>query len=602
MPKITGKRFKPECVVSFSTEEGDLVARSKPKEQGDAIDGDVISVNTTNDLAQDTGTFQIMLTNRNKWNKKLASNDLVSILMRRNGESDKKATVFVGLIDDVRKTTIVQDNNVQRAVSVTGRSFFKSILNFEVGSVPEVEEITTSSLGWLSGRITFAGSSSSEIIKQLMEQLVFKYMNYKFENGKTLKGMLKLKLSNRAGEQLVDETSFINFQGNIHSFIKEVVDEPFNQFFCEVYDGDPTMVERATPFNPDDWNKLPMHKITDKDVVNENLGRSDIETFTLFSVGAKNYFSGFDIYKTTGVRPLWFKPYFEKHGIKRLNRYTGYVGYGAEGDSTQTGEKLKQYQQDLLNWNVMNNNFYNGSIIVTGQSHYKIGDRLLFESEENEETYELFIEGVSHNFINFNSWTTTLQVTRGLPDSGKSRFKYPWGAGTEYESGALGTPVVTSGGSMSTIGNPFLSPEYIFTGGTIGFGTAAKVLQVAQSWLTKPNKYVFGGGRSSSDVARGRFDCSSFVYHCFSQAGMPLGNMTSVTTDTLAKLGTRVFGTQNLQPGDLVFFNTYKFNGHVTIYMGDGKAIGSQSSTGVGIISVSDWAKRYGLGYMVRVL
>jgi cell wall-associated NlpC family hydrolase len=38
-----------------------------------------------------------------------------------------------------------------------------------------------------------------------------------------------------------------------------------------------------------------------------------------------------------------------------------------------------------------------------------------------------------------------------------------------------------------------------------------------------------------------------------------------------------------MQPGDLVFFNTYKKDGHVGIYIGNGKFIGSQSSTGVEI-------------------
>ncbi|WP_252314401.1 NlpC/P60 family protein [Sinobaca sp. H24] len=36
----------------------------------------------------------------------------------------------------------------------------------------------------------------------------------------------------------------------------------------------------------------------------------------------------------------------------------------------------------------------------------------------------------------------------------------------------------------------------------------------------------------------------------------------------------------------MVFFDTYKLDGHVGIYIGDGQFIGSQSSTGVAIESM----------------
>lgn len=597
MVRIRGTRHKPECIVSFSTEKGELIARSKPTKQGESIDGDVLTVLTQNDLAQDTGTFQLTLSNRNSWDKKLASNDLVSIIMRRKGESKEKATVFIGLIDDVRKNTNIQETTVQRVITVTGRSFFKAILNFEVGVVPEVAEIVHHDLGWVSGRVTFQGNSSAEIIKDIMEILVFEYMNYKFENGKSLQDMLKLDLSSREGEMLVDATSFTNYQGNIYSFIKELADEPFNQLYSEVYDGVPTMVERATPFNPDDWENLKEYKITDVDVLNESIGRSDLETFTLFSVASKNYFGGFDIARSTGVRPLWYKPFFEKHGIKRLNRFTGYVGHINQDDI----EKLKQYQIDLFNWNIMNPNYYNGTISVIGDSKYKIGERLIYESEEQGETYEFFIEGVSHNFINFGNWITTLQVTRGLTKAGEDRFKYPWGAYSEYEAGALGATVVDPSSLVPT-GTGSGNSNLVFPPNLNIGGTRGQVVQIAQSWLNRPNKYVWGGGRNQSDINNGRFDCSSFVHHVFKQAGIDLGNVTGVTTDTLAKRGVKIYSTSQLLPGDLIFFNTYKRNGHVVIYIGDGKAIGSQSSTGVATLDVKTWENKYGIGTMTRII
>lgn len=98
--------------------------------------------------------------------------------------------------------------------------------------------------------------------------------------------------------------------------------------------------------------------------------------------------------------------------------------------------------------------------------------------------------------------------------------------------------------------------------------------------------YVFGGGRTQSDINNGRFDCSAFVRWAYSQAGINVGSMGAISTDTLKGYGTKISASQ-MQPGDMVFFNTYKTDGHVGIYVGGGKFIGSQSSTGVAIASMT---------------
>ena len=113
-------------------------------------------------------------------------------------------------------------------------------------------------------------------------------------------------------------------------------------------------------------------------------------------------------------------------------------------------------------------------------------------------------------------------------------------------------------------------------------------LEIISAVINAGNKYignsvyVFGGGRTASDIAAGRFDCSGFVAWAFSQAGVRVG----ASTDSLKNTGTRV-STSEMRPGDMVFFNTYKTDGHVGIYLGGGKFIGSQSSTGVAVANMS---------------
>jgi cell wall-associated NlpC family hydrolase len=109
--------------------------------------------------------------------------------------------------------------------------------------------------------------------------------------------------------------------------------------------------------------------------------------------------------------------------------------------------------------------------------------------------------------------------------------------------------------------------------------------------------YVFGGGRNPYDINKGRFDCSGFVHWAFAQAGIEVG----FNTDAIKGAGKQV-SVSEMQPGDLVFFDTYKIDGHVGIYLGNGKFIGSQSSTGVGIADMSKgyWQKAFS-GRVIRI-
>jgi hypothetical protein len=83
--------------------------------------------------------------------------------------------------------------------------------------------------------------------------------------------------------------------------------------------------------------------------------------------------------------------------------------------------------------------------------------------------------------------------------------------------------------------------------------------------------------------------------------GINLGKQANASTETLNKKGTRV-SAKNLQPGDMVFFDTYKKDGHVGIYMGNGKFLGAQSSTGVAQADMTKgyWKEKF-TGHVRRV-
>ena len=143
-----------------------------------------------------------------------------------------------------------------------------------------------------------------------------------------------------------------------------------------------------------------------------------------------------------------------------------------------------------------------------------------------------------------------------------------------------------SGGSSGNSGNSGNSGAIKTVAYT---GTGGSAIQAGYKVLGTP--YVWAGKEP------GGFDCSGFVSWAYRQEGISLPSSTSA----LASVGTKIPYSQ-AKPGDLVFFNTYKTNGHVGIYLGNGKFIGAQNSTGVAVADMNSgyWKKHFS-GHVRRV-
>jgi cell wall-associated NlpC family hydrolase len=101
-------------------------------------------------------------------------------------------------------------------------------------------------------------------------------------------------------------------------------------------------------------------------------------------------------------------------------------------------------------------------------------------------------------------------------------------------------------------------------------------------------KYKYGGNSPNTG-----FDCSGFVRYVFSQAA----NLTlPPTARAISQIGKSV-RKDDLQPGDLVFFNTLKSTfSHVGIYLGDNKFIHAPRTGGevrVESMQNSYWQSHY---------
>lgn len=134
-------------------------------------------------------------------------------------------------------------------------------------------------------------------------------------------------------------------------------------------------------------------------------------------------------------------------------------------------------------------------------------------------------------------------------------------------------------GGISTGIKP--SPEALHN--STGSSITSKIINTAKKYIGVP--YLWGG------MTPNGFDCSGFTQYVFKKHGI---SIPRVSRDQF-NFGTKI-SRANVQPGDLVFFNTSGSGvSHVGIYIGDGQFIHASTSKGITIANFNSsiWINCY---------
>lgn len=547
----TGNRtsiYYPQAEVTIYTETSNIVVKGEIKPDTSKFGSDIVSIVTKRTMNSDTPVFSINLVYRDEWFYSISSNDLVVIKMCRPPE--KLNVRFVGLVDDCRRDFEFNQDKPKRVLTISGRGLAKAFVSFNIGIVNEVE-VSENFLGYLGKEVSVEGCAANEAINKIITAYAGEYIDYNFSDKTTLLSRLQLKLSARPDYTLIDVSSLLNYQGALWQLMKEIQNAPFNEMFFEIEDDKPTLCMRPAPFSKDLWDALGKTEIIDEEIITDGLGRSDLETYSLYSVSCSTMLSTSSATNSFGYVPLWYPPYFKKYGVRRLDVTSMYSMYAGADDRDTANTRSMQCTKDLFNWNIKNSSMYNGPLLVRGSNRYKLGSRAILKSEG----MEFYIEGVTEIFNVFGSYQVQLNLTRGLPPA--DRFTAPYDKYETFDPSIFGVQQSSTNIAGTNTGLSNNRP--------LATGTSAQIVAYAKTFLGTP--YYYGGTSPSTG-----FDCSGFTQYVFAHYSVTIPRVAA----DQACVGTAIDASDmsKWQPGDLLFSNPKSDGpGHVGMYIGNGQKI-----------------------------
>lgn len=627
---------RPKFDLRFITETSEyhIVSDSKTPDNNYMTES-VISMTTKNSMSDDSSAFSFVLAGDVQWEKILNSNDMVILKVQPNElfpgqpsreDKVKNDTLIVGLISEVRIEGNYGENS--KLYRITGQSLAKAFIQFELRTIQQVSIVIDGS-GWMDfgggDSATFSGNLMGKNVADTVNVMLdrfMEYMHYYFNRNSADNTMLQTRIERvisswENDELLTDPIAFTNYEGSFNQLLRDIVNRPFCEMFFDVYSDDEgnekaKFIVRRTPFDKEDWNALPRHELHVRDVIEESVGQSDLDAYAIFNVIPEN---NIEASLSAFSKPKFHPSLVEKYGYKMLEVSHKYLAtanmfdetnpdeevVAEENDSAASTSLVSTYSERLYNWYAQNPNFFSGEITVIGHPDYRLGNRLFYTDEFNNDMWEYYIESVEHTFSYTDGFQTNLGVTRGLklpsPDSDGGRFDAPMGPAQDFEGGYMGEMSLAeieamneaaknadgSGGGTSTGGTGTVSGDP---------STAAKA--AADFGLRFINNasgqtaYHWGGGRQNTNPLTGsppyKLDCSSYVFWCYNYAGITLrdGPTSHWTGSFLTDPQLEVIGGigSGLKPNSLTYGDIVFFNGdqHVGLYVGNGEFIGFNGS------------------------
>lgn len=324
----------------------------------------VISLTTKNAMEDDSSAFSFVLSGDMQWEKILNANDMV--IMRVYGNQaqmgntlaedvDDNNVLIVGLVSEVRREADYNSNSVM--YRITGQSLAKAFIQFELNTIRQVN-VVLEAFGWLGvsndGSPTYNGSTVKANVQATINRFM-RYMKYSYLEESSFTDYVQTRIvaelsSWEAEEKLQDVLPFTSFEGSLNQLLIDMTNKPFNEIFFDTYadiDGNEKakLVVRRTPFEKEDWQKLPRHRITSHNVIKEQIGQTDLDAYAIFNVVPGNLQ---ELNMMDNAKPVYNPELVKKYGYKLLEVTNKYLNMTSNmGDSaTENTETAEDAETD----------------------------------------------------------------------------------------------------------------------------------------------------------------------------------------------------------------------------------------------------------------
>lgn len=435
------------------------------------LTGDVVSWQTQKAISQPQGTFVINLVARKRggqtWDELLQPMDYIEIRAHENPRPGTIPVIMRGFVDYVSKSaTFAQAGGPSEPrVTIQGRDYSKLLLEWQVLYLYTMNnqlKMSTAAGSALPFGLTYNYGIPSKLMPlptffnelntHLAEPIVKGLHGY---NSNVPDWRFAIDLPNWE----MTTTPILSYTGSFWNLYAYFASAPFGELFIRDDEAGPTLYARMPPYKtyeggtPPPASQIPTNiTISTSEMQTYTVGRTDNDVYDYFLTwgdamqGVGLTMPSFATDPNNGVNTLGQSLY----GPRPLIIDSTWVNpYSSNGKKNNQNALAQASTLNVWLMNVMSENqfFKMGTFTVAGRHEYQIG-QYANVAEWDEEYY---IEGVSHNFVYPQLWTTQLQVVRGRPLSGTGTAASTSPNNPSGRFRPMGPTTTSSGGSASTL-------------------------------------------------------------------------------------------------------------------------------------------------------
>ena len=449
--------------------------------------GDIVSYNFNKSVDAPYGSFSFQMPDKRglaseyiDFRKTVRAMSLVEVKINGTYRT-------IGIIQGVRKTVEISGgkpirlwnfNCVELGILFNTTRIWYDISTtalhiFQAGS-PQLKYLNTQRIN----PNTITDKSIQNIVEQVFKQWfyeVYDQIGFIFADGSKLSEKIIVDRQYFAPDIFIKEILTLfhayNYQGDVWGALQNFITRPFHEMWgtaggktVVLGDNDSAILEegkyylilRATPydnnkimqssnlknsvFNFENLNEI---SISDDVITSKDLGVSGEQMFSFYSLtyGGNNLPQN---YKRMLVPPIYDLGALKRYGYVPFERQIKALSFTHSPELTAQNKGLNQQiteimQKRIFEWFKFNDRFLTGSFTVKGNPLINEGMRLRYDYdlsgkiEDENELGEYYIQGFNESWVYGQSYTTQIQVIRGIPDNQK--WQENWETFDAIESG-----------------------------------------------------------------------------------------------------------------------------------------------------------------------